>query len=347
MCLFLKTVPNPVLRTVALGGFSASASKMLPSHVSVPCGKCMECRKRYSNDWRFRLFKEMSLGRHRSVRFVTFTLSPEYYEDNPLHAREYIRRFLDRFRKVYRRSLRHWICCEYGSSETGTHRLHFHGLLFDFPGDHTFDLPLGPDGLQVRRHSASCFASRLQPLWKYGLVHVGDHADLDTAMYITKYITKGWIEYTKDSSYWIEPPRVFSSAGIGIDFLKTIDTTFVRRRLRRSSYFVSIGCVKYSLPRYYSLKIFRRFDSVFKQFSCDMLFSTEPPPMYVEGQAYTDVNSYIDARNQAVATLRRLRLYPDFRSLSQRLADSELKFNYLKDNRTLYGIRKHLHRETS
>lgn len=345
MCLFMKSVPNPVLRTLAKGGFSLDAAKMLPSHISVPCGKCVECRKKYANDWRFRLYREMDLGRHRSVRFVTLTLSPEYYENNPLHAREYIRRFLDRFRKVYHRPLRHWFCCEYGSSPDGTHRLHFHGLIFDFPGDSTENLPVGPNGLYFRRANAAAFAKRLTPLWKYGIVHVGDHADLDTAIYITKYITKGWTEYLVNSSYWIEPPRVFASAGIGVDFLNVVDSVFARRRLRRGRIFYSIGSCRYSLPRYYANKLLRPYDSVFRQFSSDYIFSLDPPPYYLNGQAYYDPLVYARVRVEAIDRLKRLRLYPDFRPMALRVAESVEKFNHFKENRTIHGFRKHVHRE--
>lgn len=341
----MKSVPNPVLRTVAKGGFSSDTFKLLPSHIMVPCGKCVDCRKKIANDWRFRLFKEMDLGRHRSVRFVTLTLSPEYYENNPLHAREYVRRFLDRFRKVYHRPLRHWFCCEYGSSEDGTHRLHFHGLLFDFPGDSTEDLPLGPHSLQFRQADAAAFARRLTPLWKYGIVHVGDHADLDTAIYITKYLTKGWVEYLSNSSYWIEPPRVFASPGIGLSFIKTLDPCFIRRRLRRSRLFYTIGSCKFLLPRYYSSKILRPYDSVFRQFSSDYVFAIDPPPFYLNGQAYSNPLDYARVRIEAIDRLKRLRLYPDFRPLSVRRLEFSRKFDYFKENRTINGFCKHLHRE--
>ena len=105
--------------------------------IPVGCGKCIECMKQKRRAWQVRLLEDIK--EHKNAKFVTLTFSNEaikllskdtidfqdkYINDNEM-ARLAIRRFLERWRKNYKKSLRHWLVTELGQS--GTERIHLHG----------------------------------------------------------------------------------------------------------------------------------------------------------------------------------------------------------------------------
>lgn len=277
----------------------------------VPCGRCIECLKRRASDWRFRLYNEMAYGSHKSAFFVTLTLDPEHFEmlGRNVPPQRYLRLFLDRWRKTYGRSCFHWFVHEYGKKNT--RRLHFHGLIFDVPGWDTTNLPNGMDPLSVhvRQSYADNFARKvLRPLWKYGMVFVGDHCSMDTAIYISKYISKGIYEHLQDPSAWPYPPRIYCSAGIGACFLR--HTGSLRLRLRRSRLRFAIGSVSYSLPRYYVSKSMTSSDSIVRSIYIDPITLENPPGgVYrVFGIKYDTLREYREATLAARIYLEQVHL---------------------------------------
>lgn len=103
-------------------------------YLLVPCGKCEECLRKARNDWYVRLERELAYGRKIKSQsiFLTITISPKYYEEAFNNPSLFIRRFNERIRHCFGRSIKHAYFQEFGKHpETGSFpRLHFHGFLF-------------------------------------------------------------------------------------------------------------------------------------------------------------------------------------------------------------------------
>lgn len=313
MCVFAKYIPHPVRKKLENSGEFSGSLDVLPRMMLVPCGRCIECLKRKASDWRFRLYQEMALGNHRSAFFVTLTLAPEYYEalGKNVPPRRYLRLFLDRYRKVFGHSCKHWFTHEYGTDPDHTHRLHFHGIIFDVPGYDTTRLPTGSDPLSLavrQAYSRKFDREFLRPLWKYGITFVGDHCTLDTAIYISKYISKGIYEHLQHPEIWIHPPRIYCSAGIGKAFLVVAARS--GRLLRRGRLRFAIGSVSYTLSRYYTAKIITGSDSIIRSIYMDPITLENPPggEYRVFGIIYDTLKEYREAVFAARDYLRRHKL---------------------------------------
>ena len=99
------------------------------------CGNCMECRKQKKREWQIRMNEEIK--NDRTGKFITLTFSNEelqkliqetgIQESNAV-ATIAVRRFLERWRKKYKKSVKHFLITELGHN--GTERIHLHGILF-------------------------------------------------------------------------------------------------------------------------------------------------------------------------------------------------------------------------
>ncbi|AXH74827.1 MAG: replication initiator protein [Microviridae sp.] len=111
-------------------------------YVPIGCGGCIECRKKKSREWKVRLLEEIK--REKNGVFITLTFSEEsmkdlsekvqengklegYNLDNAV-ATQAVRYFLERWRKKYKKSVRHWLVTELGHN--GTERIHMHGIIW-------------------------------------------------------------------------------------------------------------------------------------------------------------------------------------------------------------------------
>ena len=142
---------------------------------------------------------------HKNGKFVTLTFSEEskqklmkeikYCEDNYLLnneiARIAVRRFLERWRKKYKKSVRHFLITELG--HTGTERIHLHGIIYTDESKET-----------------------IETIWNYGIIWVGTFVNERTINYIIKYISK------QDFEHKNYIPKVFCSAGIGNNYTKKL-----------------------------------------------------------------------------------------------------------------------------
>ncbi len=180
--------------------------------VSVDCGRCMECRKKKGRDWQMRLSEEMRAADKRAY-FVTWTFSDEglkelrgllkeedqervyeNFEDENQMCRIAVRRMLERWRKRYGRSLRHWIVTEKGQSNT--ERIHMHGIVWTDEDKNDID-----------------------KYWKYGIVDIGKKGVSEaSAGYLVKYMSKIDVKHKEYKS------KVFASKGIGAGYLKRRDS---------------------------------------------------------------------------------------------------------------------------
>lgn len=219
-CLYPSTIVNP--------HYKVNVFELLDGvfpedyYITIPCGKCPICRKTKANGWKFRLLQEVKYT-NKDAYFLTLTFSDRYYKqfkDKPENA---IRRFLERYRRRFKVSLRHWFVTELGC-ENG--RLHFHGIVF-FDRSHYYMNPSDFLGRVVNKQSGpgkygsfqrsskgtiKKFNRFWRSIWKYGNTWV-DIVRPETVGYVVKYIMKP-SDY--DPSF---TPKVFVSPGLGKEYI--------------------------------------------------------------------------------------------------------------------------------
>ena len=178
----------------------------------------MECRKQKARNWQVRLLEQVkTMG---NGKFVTLTFSNEsitklaaeipnlegYPLDNAI-ATLAVRRFLERWRKKFKKSVLHWLITELG--QNGTENIHLHGILWtDVNGDD------------------------VQELWQYGYIWRGYeqepklngwskklYVNQATVNYITKYIFKA------DEKHKNYVPKILCSSGIGSNYENSYNAT--------------------------------------------------------------------------------------------------------------------------
>lgn len=135
----------------------------LPDVGEVPCGKCALCRKRYVNDWYYRLSSEYKAS--SATYFCTLTFSEEYVPTTREEAVNKHQLFMKRLRKKFGK-FRFFSVLEYGPS---TGRPHFHILLFS---DGSFN------------------KDNLLTVWQYGFVTLEPLRSEAGIRYTCKYMNK-------------------------------------------------------------------------------------------------------------------------------------------------------------
>lgn len=240
MCLYPKLINNPKYKANKKnGGIIPAVFDNRVLQVPIGCGNCIECRKKKKREWQIRLYEECE--ENKNGIFVTLTFSNEsirelgkeinnldgYERDNAI-ASLAVRRFLERWRKKHKKSVRHWLITELGHK--GTENLHLHGIIWT---DKREDI---------------------NNIWKYGFTwipsekkKVGERA----VNYIIKYITKVDI---KHSQY---KPKILCSKGIGRGYLKKpqAKTNIYNRNETKETYTTKKG-FKIAMPMYYRNHIY-------------------------------------------------------------------------------------------
>ncbi len=235
MCLYPKLIKNrKYMSNKKNGGNIPPVKDMRTKLVPIGCGKCMECRKQKKREWQVRLHEEIKKNKIPAW-FVTMTYSDQeiqklddeinkelkgYNRDNEI-ARLSIRRFTERWRKKYKKTVRHWLVTELGTNKT--ERLHIHGILW-------------------------CKNKEdISRIWKYGGVYIGEYVNEKTINYIVKYLNKA------DKIHKEYIPKMFVSQGIGNKYLKGSD-------IKRNKYkeneetdetYRTINGLRLALPVYY------------------------------------------------------------------------------------------------
>lgn len=172
-------------------------------YVPVGCGKCMECKRKKATQWKIRLQEDIKLN--KNGKFVTYTFSDEklqeldnlidksiqgYERDNEI-TRIAVRRYTERWRKKYKKALRHWLVTEIGGK--ATERVHIHGIVW------------------------SQNEEDIRKIWQYGEVHIGTFVNNKTVNYIVKYLNK------VDQKHPNYVSKMFASKGIGKNYLNRSD----------------------------------------------------------------------------------------------------------------------------
>lgn len=211
------------------------------TEVPVGCGKCMECKKQKAREWQVRLQEEIKTDK-RGI-FVTLTFSNEsikelyntkdkltgYNLDNHI-ATIATRRFLERWRKKYKKSVKHWLVTELGHN--GTENIHLHGIIWT-----------DEDPKEITR------------IWRYGFTWLSTdnkgYVNEKTVNYIVKYIHKTDEIHTEYKS------KILTSPGIGKGYLKGINAkTNKYNGEKTKEYYKTNQGIKLGLPTYYRNKIY-------------------------------------------------------------------------------------------
>lgn len=195
MCLYPRLIKNrKYVSNKKNGGNIPPITDKRVLSVPVGCGKCLECKRQKARQWQVRLHED--LRENKNALFVTYTFSDEglqeidnlikgingYDRDNEI-CRIAIRRYLERWRKKYKKSLRHWLVTELG--HTNTERVHIHGIVW------------------------SKEKEDVKKIWQYGKVWIGDYVNAKTVNYIVKYVNKIDPVHKEYNS------KIFTSPGIG------------------------------------------------------------------------------------------------------------------------------------
>lgn len=247
--------------------------------IFVPCGQCYSCFKTWQSSWRVRLLNHWKYlspqERHRSV-FVTFTFSDKYIKKANKDTASFVKHFRDAFRKKYKRSCTFWMVREYGED---TNRLHYHGILFDFPGNR-FDL---------------------SSLWPFGHTNIKS-VTTKRVSYITKYATKGMkgkIFYDKS-----EKPKIYCSPGIGKAYCDDPHNKRMLKPFPGKYNLTTIGLgMPYQLPKYYKDKMLDKKDLLLLRIDSFMNPFVKPP-YRIGNLEFNNLSNFIN------------RLYTDYRVLS-------------------------------
>lgn len=243
MCLYPKLIKNrKYISNKKNGGVIPPITDIRVVMVPVGCGKCMECKKQKARNWQVRLQEEI---RHNTNgKFVTLTFSNEsikelakeikgvqgYNLDNEI-ATLATRRFLERWRKKYKKSVKHWLVTELGGN--GTENIHMHGIIWTNESSKT-----------------------IEKIWKYGYTWIGDknnggYVSEKTINYVVKYVNKTDQKHKEYNS------KILTSAGIGKNYINRADAKLNKYKEKdtKETYTTRQG-IKLALPIYYRNQIY-------------------------------------------------------------------------------------------
>lgn len=234
MCLYTKWILNPKYLPSKKNNYSPPICKdERTRYIPAMCGNCIECRKARAREWKIRLMEEIK--HDRSGKFVTLTFSEESLKElekvtgtkeaNKV-ATVAVRRFLERWRKKYKKSVKHWLITELGHK--GSERVHLHGIIF-----------------------SECTKEEIEERWGYGRIDVGYSMGDRCINYVMKYVTKN----DEDHKGFIG--KILLSKGIGKGYINSHNASKNKYRDdgTNETYRYNNGC-KTKLPMYYRNKIY-------------------------------------------------------------------------------------------
>lgn len=176
----------------------------LKDPIAIPCGSCVGCRMDRAKQWKVRVCHEMELYPRDDVHFVTLTYRDECLPvtkfGEPCLRKEDFQTFLNRLRnptKGVNRKFRYFACGEYGTAENGTHRPHFHAILFGKLDD------LIP--YQFKHYHSKT----IDDAWKFGITDVAPVYP-ETVAYVCGYVEKKQIDPFFDD-YPVKPFLMMST----------------------------------------------------------------------------------------------------------------------------------------
>jgi len=167
--------------------------------MSVPCGKCLGCRLRHSQQWATRCVHEAQIHTEKGLgnSFITLTYRDEP-DDKSVNVEDF-QKFMKRLRKRTGKKLRFFHCGEYGKvlgvdgstplphpivgGREALGRPHYHAILFgeDFADDRTV--------YSVRDETKLYTSQFLEDVWGLGFVTIGE-VTTQSAGYVARYVMK-------------------------------------------------------------------------------------------------------------------------------------------------------------
>lgn len=203
----------------------------LPAHPDpLPCGRCVECRIRRSDEWTTRLLHEMTYH-PRGCSFITLTYSedtlPLYGSLDPKQLQNYWKKLRQELtpRNI---TFKYYACGEYGEN---TGRPHYHAIIL---------------GLSIVKD-----AKIITDKWPFGLVDMGT-VTRKSISYVTDYIKKsitGDLQKDAYQSINLIPPYSTQSQGLGLRWAQA-NAKKIERDLS-----ISRDGQERSIPRYYCKKL--------------------------------------------------------------------------------------------
>lgn len=234
MCLYTKWIPNPKYKPSKKNGYKAPECKdQRTRYIPAACGECIECKKAKAREWKIRLMEEIK--HDRTGKFITLTFNEESLKElesiagtkeaNKV-ATVAVRRFLERWRKKYKKSVKHWLITELGHKSS--ERVHLHGIIF-----------------------TECTKEEIEERWGYGRIDIGYSMGDRCINYIMKYVTK------EDTDHKGFKGKILLSKGIGKGYIGTFNES--RNKYRegktKETYKLNNGA-ETKLPMYYRNKIY-------------------------------------------------------------------------------------------
>lgn len=233
----------------------------------IPCGHCVNCLKRKSQEWTARLLKEME--NHKFCYFITFTYNDENHKE--INKRD-IQLFLKRYRKKYDLDLKYYICGEHGET---TGRNHYHAIFLqdkEIP-----DLKFFANNLYISEEFAKC--------WNMG------------NCLISKQVNERSIKYT--IAYTLkklgEEKVVLMSKGIGLDYFK-VNKESIKAH---DGFYVQNG-FKQKPPVYFRRKLKESTDPVDIQYLKDKEDELSPSVLLNGRTIPSFIDEYIESLNQKI-----------------------------------------------
>lgn len=236
MCLYAKLIYNPKYKpNKKNGGIIPAIHDKRVLAVPTGCGKCIECMKQKARQWELRLTEDIK--EHTNAKFVTLTFSNENYkklykqitlQGNPydtdnILATVAVRWFTERWRKQYKKTIRHWLVTELGHANT--EHIHLHGLLWTNETNET-----------------------ITKIWNYGYTYFGTYVNGSTINYITKYVQK------IDQQHQYYKPIILTSNGIGQNYTKSAQAKHAK--LKQQEHYRTQQGYKMPIPNYWKNKIY-------------------------------------------------------------------------------------------
>lgn len=215
------------------------------AEVMIPCGRCQECLAAKARNWTARLIEEIPQTKYNY--FITLTFDPIQLsilkkktgldECNPLVGIA-IRRMLERWRKTYKKSLKHFFITELGHE--GSERIHAHGLIMS-------DIPITVEPIETAPKGGMMAKWKY---WKYGHIFVGDYVSGRTINYLMKYVTKIDTDHKNFIGY------IFCSPGLGKAWLERMQNIYKYIPGSHLDYMRLPNGSKVKLPVYYKNKCY-------------------------------------------------------------------------------------------
>lgn len=213
--------------------------------------RCIECQKKYSDDWAYRCMLELSVQKKAVMITLTYSdlflwLQTRFYNDGTVNSlqKEEPSRFMKRLRKAIGiTGMRFLVAGEYGKKFS--QRPHYHLVLFGIDNTH----PIFDKKVLFYRDGKPYYYITDFPLWRYGHIEL-NYSDIDAGAirYATKYAIK---ERGKDADLdyklrQLHPQFINMSRRPGLGFVGIQNNLDLFKR----QFYGHLGNRKVSLPRY-------------------------------------------------------------------------------------------------